>query len=139
MEKFRCQTSSDEETIAAGERLGSELEPGDAVALTGQLGAGKTHFSKGIARALGATDHVVSPTFGLVNEYTSGDLVLHHFDFYRMDDVNEVLRIGWEEYLDEDSVVVVEWADKFPELLPPHTRWIALTIGTDGVHHIEER
>ena len=119
-------------TIAAGARLGSGLTPGAVVALTGGLGAGKTHFTKGLVQALGGREEVTSPTFSLVHEYRSGRLPVFHFDFYRMDSAAEVLAIGWDEYTDASGVCVVEWADRFPALLPPHTLWLALAPQAEG-------
>ena len=77
----------------------------------------------GLTRGLGGTEDVTSPTFTLVHEYPSGRLPVYHFDFYRMDSEAEVLGIGWDEFLDAGGVCVVEWADRFPSLLPPHTQW----------------
>jgi len=136
MMSSRETTRSEDEMIRAGERFGRLLGEGDVVALNGRLGAGKTHFTKGIVRAFGGGDEVTSPTFSLVNEYRDGRLPVFHFDFYRIDDLREVLRIGWEEYLDEPGVIVVEWAEKFPELLPPSTRIVQLAIEEDGAHSI---
>jgi tRNA threonylcarbamoyladenosine biosynthesis protein TsaE len=126
--------ASEAETIAAGEGLARELEPGAVVALCGQLGAGKTHFAKGIVAGLGADDSVTSPTFALVNEYRSGRVPVFHFDFYRLDHAGEAVQLGWDEYLDEGGIVVVEWADRFPDLFPEDTIWIELAIGEDGIH-----
>jgi tRNA threonylcarbamoyladenosine biosynthesis protein TsaE len=109
------------------------------VALCGQLGAGKTHFSKGIVAGLGASEAVTSPTFSLVNEYRSGRLRVFHFDFYRLEEASELVAIGWDDYLEEDGVVIVEWADKFPELLPEETIWLDLSIRENGVHEITRR
>lgn len=122
------------EMIAAGEALAEELSAGDVVALCGQLGAGKTHFTKGIVSGVGAGETVTSPTFALVNEYRTGRLPVFHFDFYRLDEAEELLAIGWDDYLDEAGVVIVEWADKFPELLPEDTLRFDLSIREDGVH-----
>src|SRR5204863_1432537 len=113
-------------TIAAGAALAPELSPGAVVALTGGLGAGKTHFTKGIVQGLGGDEEVTSPTFTLVHEYRSGRLPLFHFDFYRMETAAEVTGIGWDEYLESGGVCVVEWADRFPGLLPEGTVWLAL-------------
>lgn len=110
--------------IRLGREVAEGLAAGDVLALQGGLGAGKTHFTKGLAAGLGCRGEVTSPTFTLVHEYGGGRLPLFHFDFYRMESEDEVLRIGWDEYLDEDGVVVVEWPDKFPELLPPGTQWL---------------
>lgn len=134
-----ANTNSEDEMIAAGLSFGVNLSPGSVVALVGQLGAGKTHFTKGIARSVGSSDLVTSPTFGLVNEYRSGSVPVFHFDFYRMDEAEEVIRIGWEEYLEEDGILVVEWADKFEFLLPEETLWLHLEISADGVHTVSQK
>ena len=118
-------------TIAAGASLAAGLRAGDVVALTGGPGAGKTHFTKGLVRGLGSDAEVTSPTFTLVHEYRGGRLPVFHFDFYRMEKAGDVLGIGWDEYLDAGGVCVVEWADRFPALLPEGTQWWALeTEGT---------
>lgn len=117
---------SPEETLEWGRELAGNLRAGDVIALCGNLGAGKTQAAKGIALGLGSAADVTSPTFTLVHEYTDGRLPLFHFDFYRMKDEAEVLALGWDEFLDEPGVVLVEWADRFPALLPPRTRWFFL-------------
>ena len=117
---------SPEETLEWGRELAGNLRAGDVIALCGNLGAGKTQAAKGIALGLGSAADVTSPTFTLVHEYTDGRLPLFHFDFYRMKDEAEVLALGWDEFLDEPGVVLVEWADRFPALLPPGTRWFFL-------------
>jgi tRNA threonylcarbamoyladenosine biosynthesis protein TsaE len=109
-----------EETQAAGARLAETLAPGDVVALTGELGAGKTCFTQGLARGLGVTARAVSPTFVLVNEYR-GRLPVHHVDAYRTTSLTELLDLGLEELFSGDGVTVVEWADKLRPLLPPRT------------------
>ena len=119
-------------TIAHGHALAATLRRGDVLALSGDLGAGKTHFVKGLAAGLGTTSNVTSPTFTLIHEYLSGRLPLYHFDFYRLDDADEALKIGLDEYLDGDGVCVVEWGDKFPGLLPAHTQWFRFTHAADG-------
>ena len=111
---------SPEATAAAGERLGARLEPGDVVALTGVLGAGKTCFVQGLARGLGVTTPATSPTFVLVNEYR-GRLPVHHVDVYRTHSLTELLDLGLEDLLAGDGVTVVEWADRCEPLLPPRT------------------
>tara|TARA_R110000850_G_scaffold49460_15_gene122046 strand:+ start:212 stop:631 length:420 start_codon:yes stop_codon:yes gene_type:complete len=131
--------ASEAEMIEAGVQLAPSLMACDVVALKGQLGAGKTHFSKGIVAGLGGDDTVTSPTFSLVQEYQGGRLPVFHFDFYRLDSVNELISLGWDEYLDEDGVVLVEWADKFPEALPAETKWFDLTIAEDGNHVVTMR
>lgn len=139
MGEIFVRASSEAEMIAAGTSLAADLEAGDVVALNGQLGAGKTHFSKGIVAGLGSGDEVTSPTFALVQEYHGGSLPVFHFDFYRLDEVGELLRLGWDEYLDEDGILLVEWADKFPDVLPEGTRCFDLTIEDDGSHVVTER
>lgn len=109
---------NEEEMIALGTEFAEKLEAGTVLALVGDLGAGKTHFTKGIATGLDSDDLVTSPTFSLVNEYRSGSIPVFHFDFYRMETIDELEQIGWEEYFDEAGVMVVEWADKFPQSLP---------------------
>ena len=116
----RVETSTADETAAAGERLAAELGPGDVVALTGELGAGKTCFTQGLARGLGVTGRAVSPTFVLVNEYR-GRLPVHHVDAYRTGSLTELLDLGLDEMFSGDGVTVVEWADKLFPLLPPAT------------------
>ena len=100
-------TASPEETAAAGERLAAVLGPGDVVALTGELGAGKTCFVQGLVRGLGATTAATSPTFVLVNEYR-GRLPVHHVDVYRTQSLSELLDFGLEELLDSDGVTLIE-------------------------------
>lgn len=124
----RVVSATPEETEAAGARLAVQLAAGDVVALTGELGAGKTRFTQGLARALGVTGRVVSPTFVLVNEYR-GRLAVHHVDAYRTGSLTELLDLGLEEMFSGDGVTVVEWADKLTPLLPPH----AIHVHIEGV------
>ena len=122
-----------EATMAAGEVLGKRLRGGEVIALVGGLGAGKTHFSKGIARGLGfAGGEVTSPTFSLVQEYRGGRLPVFHFDFYRMESAAEVLALGWDEYAEAGGVCVVEWADRFPGLMPEGVQWWRLEPEAGG-------
>ena len=131
--------SSEEEMIALGRETGAELAAGDLIALAGELGAGKTHFCKGLALGLEIQEAVTSPTFALVNEYRTGRLPMFHFDFYRIESVGELEEIGWEEYLDgSEGVVVVEWADKFSECIPEHARWLFFQVNRDGTHEVTE-
>ena len=120
------------ETFALGERTAATLRPGDVLALCGDLGAGKTHFVKGLAAGLGVASSVTSPTFTLIHEYPGGRLPLYHLDFYRLESEDDALRIGFEEYLDAGGVLAIEWADKFPALLPPHTRWLEFRVEGDA-------
>ena len=113
------KSSRPAETHALARQLAADAHAGEVWALVGDLGAGKTHFVQGIAAGLDAPGPVTSPTFTLVHEYPGGRLPLYHFDFYRLRTADELLALGWEEYADGDGLTVVEWADKFPELLPP--------------------
>jgi tRNA threonylcarbamoyladenosine biosynthesis protein TsaE len=108
--------ASPEETRTLGARFAAGLESGAVVSLEGTLGAGKTQFVKGFAAALGHADEVSSPTFTLVHEYADGAVA--HFDWYRLDDAAEVTGLGWDDYLASGDTLLVEWGDKFPELLP---------------------
>jgi len=110
-------TISPEETEAAGARLGATLKSGDVVALTGELGAGKTVFVQGLARALGVGTAATSPTFVLVNEYR-GRVPVHHVDAYRTTSLAELMDLGIEEMMDGDGITVIEWAERVEPLLP---------------------
>jgi tRNA threonylcarbamoyladenosine biosynthesis protein TsaE len=107
------KTNSENETVKEGEKLGHTLLPGAVVALYGFLGAGKTAFTRGIAKGLGITMDVTSPTFTIVNEYP-GDIPLFHFDMYRLEGESELFDIGWDDYQDRGGVCVVEWSEKVP-------------------------
>lgn len=130
--EYEHQVDAPEEMVALGEKLADDLVAGMVIALCGGLGAGKTHFTKGIASGLGCGGEVTSPTFSLAHEYGGGRLPLFHFDFYRMDSEQEVLRIGWDEYIDENGIIVVEWPDKFPNLLPKNTIWLKFATLSGG-------
>ena len=136
---MKHRLASVEETVAMGHALAEELRAGDVIALVGNLGAGKTHATKGIVAGLGCNTDVTSPTFTLVHEYTGGRLPVFHFDFYRLNSAAEVINIGWDDYLDAAGVVIVEWADRFPELLPVNTRWFQFQIEPNGTRSVEER
>lgn len=104
-------TNSPAETEALGQRLAERLQPGDVIAYTGDLGAGKTAFTRGLARGLGITERITSPTFTIVNEYQGGRLPLFHFDMYRLGSSDELYEIGWEDYLARGGVCAVEWSE----------------------------
>lgn len=111
------KTFSAEETMEIGRKLGSLLQGGELICLNGDLGTGKTAFTGGVAKALGIEGYITSPTFTLVNEY-KGRLAMYHFDVYRIADPEEMFEIGFEEYLESNGVVLVEWADLIREILP---------------------
>ena len=117
------------ETEALGERLAAHLHPGDVIAYTGDLGAGKTAFTRGLARGLGVTDRVTSPTFTIVNEYEGGRLPLFHFDLYRMDSPEELFDIGWEEYLARGGVCAVEWSEHAQDAFEEEPIWVDIRQG----------
>src|SRR5436190_1172667 len=129
--RVRLFTRSAEQTRAVGEALASSLRSGDVVSLTGDLGAGKTTLVQGAARGLGVGDRVLSPTFTLVREY-QGDVPIHHMDIYRLDRVQDVLDLGFEEMIDADGVVFVEWGDAIEGLLPEDHLQVELSIAEDG-------
>ena len=104
-------THSPEETEKVGQALGAVLTPGTILAYEGDLGAGKTAFTRGLARGLGATETVTSPTYTIVNEYLSGRLPLFHFDMYRLASSDDLWDIGWEDYLERGGVCAVEWSE----------------------------
>lgn len=117
MEKL-LHIASEKETERIGEAIGRASEPGTVVALIGDLGTGKTTLTKSIARGLGVTETVTSPTFNIIREYKSGRIPLYHFDVYRIGDPDEMFELGYEEYFYGDGICVVEWADIIEELLP---------------------
>ena len=129
-------------TPGAMEMLGRaaavRVRPGTVIALVGGLGAGKTLWTKGLVAALGSPAEVTSPTFGLVHEYPGGRMPVFHLDFHRLESPAELIALGWDEYLETDGVVIAEWADKFPELLPPNTTWHFFSIEADGARTVRE-
>ena len=122
-------TNSPQETEALAARLGARLTPGTVIAYRGPLGAGKTAFTRGLARGLGVREPVTSPTYTIVNEYLTGRLPLFHFDMYRLGSAEELFDIGWEDYLDRGGVCAVEWSENVAEALEGA---IAVTIAVTG-------
>lgn len=122
-----------------GRNLANQLRAGDVIALCGHLGAGKTQATKGIVAGLGSMIDATSPTFTLVHEYLDGRLPVFHFDFYRMDEAAQVFTLGWDDFLDEAGVIIVEWADLFPDLLPPQTRWFFFESLPSGERRVMEK
>ena len=127
---------SEQEVVEYGIRLGREAHPGQVIALTGDLGAGKTTLTKAIARGLGSSETVTSPTFTIVKEYRSGRLPLFHFDVYRIGDVEEMYELGYEEYFFGDGVCVIEWADLIEELIPEDALKISIAYGQNEEERI---
>lgn len=123
MKSFK--TVSQDETCTLGRKLGELLKAGDIVCLVGDLGTGKTAFTKGIAEALGVSGYITSPTFTFVNEY-QGRIPMFHFDVYRIGEPEDLFEIGFEEYLEQDAVVVIEWADMIKDILPSEYIWVEI-------------
>jgi tRNA threonylcarbamoyladenosine biosynthesis protein TsaE len=117
-------SNSPSETETIGRQLAKNINPGSVLALKGDLGSGKTSLVKGLAAGLGSRVDVTSPTFTILHEYREGRLPVYHFDFFRMEDRQSIERLGIDEYLFGDGVTVIEWADRFPELIPEQARWI---------------
>lgn len=117
------------ETVGFGIELGRNAKPGTVIALTGDLGAGKTTLTKSIAKGLGIEDVITSPTFTIVKEYETGRLPLYHFDVYRIGDIDEMYELGYEEYFFGQGVCVVEWADLIDEIMPEETLRINIEYG----------
>ena len=139
---MQITTHSADESQALGQKLASRLAPGDVIAYFGDLGAGKTAFTRGLAQGLGITAPVTSPTYTIVNEYLSGRIPLFHFDMYRLSSSDELFDIGWEDYLSRGGVCAVEWSENVEDALQdairvtiekdadePDTRHITITGG----------
>ncbi len=117
---------SPEAMISLGQHIGAGLEKGDVLGLVGDLGAGKTHLVQGIMEGLGSHMAAASPTFSLVHEHIDGRLPACHFDFYRLRNLEDLFSTGWEDYLNSGRILIIEWADMFPEALPHSTQWLHL-------------
>ena len=111
------ETHSPQETEQVGIALAQQLKPGTVIAYQGDLGAGKTAFTRGLARGLGCTEQVTSPTYTIVNEYITGKMPLFHFDMYRLTCADDLFDIGWEDYLERGGVCAVEWSENVAEAL----------------------
>jgi tRNA threonylcarbamoyladenosine biosynthesis protein TsaE len=116
------------ETEALGREFGLRLEAGAVVALQGELGAGKTQFTKGVVAGLGSDDSVTSPTFTIVHEYRGGRLPIYHFDFFRLEHRERLFQVGLDDYLFGDGVCIIEWADRFADLIPEGASWIRFEV-----------
>lgn len=122
-----------EKTLDLGYQIGKLVNPGDIICLTGDLGTGKTHLTKGIAKGMQIDDYITSPTFTIVNEY-EGRLKLYHFDVYRVNDPDEIAAIGFDEYIFGDGVSVIEWSNYIEDLIPEEH----LSINISKIYNINE-
>jgi len=130
-------SNSINDTFQLAEDLAPDLKPGDILCLDGSLGAGKTHFVKGLAKALGIDPKTVhSPTFTLIHEYLSGKIPLYHFDFYRLKNWQEALDIGVEEYFWSDGISCIEWPDRITPILPSDALWLQIDSITANTRKI---
>ena len=123
---MKYTTNSPAETEAIGAALGKRLSPGTVIAYRGDLGAGKTAFTRGLARGLGCREIVTSPTYTIVNEYLGGRIPLFHFDMYRLPDEDALFDIGWEDYLDRGGVCAVEWSEQVADAMPADTVYVTI-------------
>ena len=130
-------TNSAAETRALGEKLASRLKAGDVVVLEGELGAGKSELARGIAKGLGVTETVTSPSFTILNVYESGRCPMYHFDWYRLESADELYELGMDEYLGGDGIAVVEWPEMCPDAVPEGALRIRLEAAGENERKIE--
>jgi tRNA threonylcarbamoyladenosine biosynthesis protein TsaE len=124
-------SNSPAETEAIARQIAEDLVAASVLALTGELGSGKTSFTQGLVAGLQSDAMVTSPTFTIVHEYHGGRLPVYHFDFFRLENRESAMRLGLEDYFFGDGVSVIEWADRFPDLIPEQARWISLEIKSE--------
>ncbi|MDO4507230.1 MAG: tRNA (adenosine(37)-N6)-threonylcarbamoyltransferase complex ATPase subunit type 1 TsaE [Spirochaetales bacterium] len=134
---FLFHTSTSEETIALGRKIGSLLKAGDVIAMTGTLAAGKTTITKGIAESLGVSDNITSPTFCLISEYDGTKMPLYHMDVYRLEGAEDFVNLGVEDMLYGNGVCIIEWSEKVQSELPKKTIFMKITPSEDGTRTIE--
>jgi tRNA threonylcarbamoyladenosine biosynthesis protein TsaE len=125
-------SNSPAETEAVGRQLSEDSGVGSILALQGELGSGKTLFTKGFVAGMGSSAAVSSPTFAIVHEYQDGRLPVYHFDFFRVESRQSLARLGLEDYFFGDGVSLIEWADRFPEFIPEQARWILFEVKSDN-------
>jgi tRNA threonylcarbamoyladenosine biosynthesis protein TsaE len=125
-------SNSPAETEAIGRQLAEDVGVGSVLALQGELGSGKTLFTKGFVAGVGGSAAVSSPTFMIVHEYRDGRLPVYHFDFFRVESHQSLARLGLDDYFFGDGVSVIEWADRFPEFIPEQARWILFEIKSEN-------
>ena len=133
------KSNSERETEQLGTELAMRLRPGDVVALFGELGAGKTAFCRGLARGLGLTQRVTSPTFTIVNEYEDGSpaVPMFHFDMYRLGGSDELFELGFDDYLERGGILAIEWSERIADALPPTAIRVKITRDSDEIRTIE--
>jgi len=124
-------SNSPAETEAVARRLAKDLAAGSVLALKGELGSGKTLFTQALVASLESKAAVTSPTFTIVHEYQGGRLPVYHFDFFRLENRESAARLGLDEYFFADGVSVIEWADRFPELVPEQARWVSFEVKSE--------
>lgn len=132
--KYKISVNNIDETILIGKILGSFLKPGLIIGLDGDLGCGKTHLTKGIALGLNIDDVIKSPTFTLINEYTNKNVSLYHFDVYRLNSVDELFLIGFDEYLKNDGIKIIEWSSLIQNILPDDTNYINIYKSNENMN-----
>ena len=132
-------SNSPAETEAIGRQFAKELNVGSILALKGELGSGKTQFTKGLVAGLESSAPVTSPTFTIIHEYPGGRLPVYHFDFFRLENRESVAQLGLDDYFFGDGVSVIEWADRFPELIPEQARWILFEIKPESTRMISTK
>jgi len=134
---FEVETNSPEETFAFGKKIGEMAAPGQVYTLIGDLGAGKTVFTQGVAEGLGIREIVNSPTFTIVSVYDGGRMPFYHFDVYRISDVSEMDEVGYEDYVYGEGVSLIEWGNLIEEILPEH--YLRVVIGKDAAKGYDYR
>jgi tRNA threonylcarbamoyladenosine biosynthesis protein TsaE len=132
-------SNSPSETEAIGRQFANNVNAGSVLALKGELGSGKTQFTKGLVAGLGSSVPVTSPTFTIIHEYPGGRLPVYHFDFFRLEDQESVARLGLDDYFFGDGVSVIEWADRFPEFIPEQARWILFEIKSENARALSTK
>ena len=132
-------SNSPAETEAIGRQFAKELNVGSILALEGELGSGKTQFTKGLVAGLESSAPVTSPTFTIIHEYPGGRLPVYHFDFFRLENRESVAQLGLDDYFFGDGISVIEWADRFPESIPNQARWILFEIRSENARMISIR
>lgn len=127
-----------DEMLDLGSHAAQQAASGSIWLLSGDLGAGKTHWTKGFVKGIGSASEVTSPTFGLVHEYPGGRFTVYHFDFYRLKSMEELLSLGWDEYLESGGIVLAEWGERFPDAFPSGINRVHISTAEDGCRIVEQ-